>query len=177
MKMRLVLILLAVMLCLQVTPCFAQPFHANLSGTQEVPPVVSSGTGFCNALRDQPQAKLNVTCTYQGLSSPATAAHIHLGPPGVNGPVVFTLSLAPSSPIVSTWSGLTPANIADLLAGNFYVNIHTQVFPGGEIRGQLLSGEGPTPAAVPTMNGWGIFIFMIFLLLVSLHFIKKQRPT
>ena len=88
--------------------------------------------------------------------------------------MVFPLGL--SNPIVTTWNGLTPADIADLLAGNLYVNIHTPVFPAGEIRGQLLAGEGPTPAAVPTMNGWGIFVFMIFLLLISLHFIKKQRP-
>ncbi|MGZ5432752.1 MAG: CHRD domain-containing protein, partial [Thermoanaerobaculia bacterium] len=39
---------------------------------------------------------------------------------------------------VNTWSAMTPADVADLLAGNLYVNIHTAGRPAGEIRGQIL---------------------------------------
>ena len=84
---------------------------------------------------------LRWTVTYSGLSGPATGGHFH-GPamPGQNAPVVvpFTGSLA--SPI-SGEKILTPAQASDLLAGKWYVNLHTAANPGGEIRGQARMGQ------------------------------------
>ena len=51
--------------------------------------------------------------------------------------IVFDLG-DPRSPIVTTWSGMSPADVADLLAGNLYINIHASGRPEGEIRGQIL---------------------------------------
>jgi hypothetical protein len=110
-------------------------FVFHLSGNQEVPPSGSSARGGCYAQLDSVAARLALVCTHN--VADATIAHIHRGAAGVNGPIVFDLD-DPASPIEATWTGMTPADIADLLAGNFYLNIHTSGRPGGEIRGQIL---------------------------------------
>jgi hypothetical protein len=79
---------------------------------------------------------LTYNVTYEGLSGPAVAAHIH-GPaaPGANGPPVVPFANA-ASPITGT-ATLTDAQAADLAAGKWYVNVHTAANKGGEIRGQI----------------------------------------
>jgi hypothetical protein len=110
-------------------------FVFHLSGDQEVPPTDSTATGGCFGQLDTAASSLSLVCTHN-VAGPAIA-HIHRGAPGVNGPIAFDLG-DPSSPIEATWTGMTPAEIADLLAGNFYVNIHASGRPDGEIRGQIL---------------------------------------
>ena len=63
--------------------------------------------------------------------------HIHRGAPGVNGPIVFDLG-NPVSPVEAVWSGMTAGDVADLMAGNLYVNVHASGRPAGEIRGQVV---------------------------------------
>jgi hypothetical protein len=63
-------------------------------------------------------------------------AHIHIGFPGFDGPIEFPFSSF-TSPIVETWDSLTFSNVSTLLDGNYYVNIHSDSFPSGEIRGQI----------------------------------------
>jgi len=70
-----------------------------------------------------------------------TAAHVHSGVTGVNGPVVFALNGAAGS-YCGVSGRLSSAQVAALLAGGMYVNIHTAAFPGGEIRGQLQKDLG-----------------------------------
>ena len=74
--------------------------------------------------------------SFAGLSSAQTAAHIH-GPAhvGVNAPVLFNLG---SGAVSNATFAVTPAQVAQLKAGLFYFNVHTQNFPNGEIRGQIL---------------------------------------
>jgi CHRD domain len=78
---------------------------------------------------------------YAGLSGGATAAHFH-GPaaPDANGPVVVAVSVPTGAPqgAAEGQATLTDQQAADLLAGRWYVNIHTVANPGGEIRGQVL---------------------------------------
>ena len=109
---------------------------ATLSGASEVPPTASSATGTLQA--SITNDVLTWTVTYSGLSGPVTGAHFH-GPAmaGANAAVVvpFTGSLA--SPIKGT-ATLTAAQMADLMAGKWYVNLHTAASPGGEIRGQVM---------------------------------------
>ncbi|NUZ05493.1 CHRD domain-containing protein [Schlegelella sp. ID0723] len=109
---------------------------AQLSGTSEVPPVKTGGAGFLTATYEHNTRTLTWAATYSGLSGPATAAHFH-GPaePGQNAGVVVPFPSA-ASPIQGT-ATLTPAQEADLLAGRWYVNVHTAQNPGGEIRGQV----------------------------------------
>ena len=102
------------------------------------PGVASSGKGMATASLDTTTKTLTWTVDYSGLSGPATAAHIH-GPadPGANAGIVvpFTGNLA--SPIKGS-ATLTDAQIAQLEAGKWYVNIHTEANKPGEIRGQLV---------------------------------------
>jgi hypothetical protein len=110
-----------------------------LSGANEVPPTTSTGKGEANVSYDKATKKLAYKLTYSGLSGDATAAHFH-GPaaPGANAGVVIPIgSGAPPSPAEGS-ATLTDAQAADLLAGKWYVNVHTKANPGGEIRGQVM---------------------------------------
>lgn len=126
---------IAVVLSLSAASLSAQPFVFGLRGDQEVPPVGTTDSGGCFAQLDQLNAKVDITCVHNVTG--ATLMHFHRGAPGVNGPIVFDLG-NPTSPVVATWSGMTPADIADFLAGNLYINVHTAGRPAGEIRGQVL---------------------------------------
>jgi len=110
--------------------------NANLKGSQEVPANDTSGTGMAAATYDTASKLLKWTVTYAGLTGPATMAHIH-GPaePGKNAGVVIAFT-SPDSPITGS-ATLTDAQAADLLAGKYYVNVHTAANKSGEIRGQL----------------------------------------
>lgn len=108
-----------------------------LRGTQEVPPATTMGLGQMDAVLDRRSRQLRWKLNYSGLTGPATAAHLH-GPalPGANAGVVLPLPSATRSPSEGE-ATLSEAQVNDLLAGRWYVNVHTAAFPGGEIRGQL----------------------------------------
>jgi len=112
-----------------------QRFVFHLSADQEVPPGDSSARGGCYAQFNAGARELAIICSHN-VSSPAIA-HIHYGAPGAIGDVAFDLG-NPLSPIVATWTGMTPSDVTALLAGNLYVNIHASGRPEGEIRGQIL---------------------------------------
>lgn len=122
--------------CALALPALAQTtkFQAQMSGAQEVPPKQSGGTGTATATLNG--NTLEYTVEYTGLSGPTTAAHFHApAAPGANAPPVVPFS-PPTSPIKGT-ATLTDQQKADLIAGKWYVNVHTQQNPGGEIRGQM----------------------------------------
>ena len=110
-------------------------FVFHLSGDQEVPPVASAARGGCMGQLDAGAGTLALVCTHD-VELPAVM-HIHRGVAGENGPIVFDLG-DPRSPVEATWTGMTPADVADLLAGRLYVNVHAAGRPDGEIRGQML---------------------------------------
>jgi hypothetical protein len=113
-------------------------FHAMLSGAQEVPPVNAQGKGTAQLTLDTATKKLTWTVTYSGLTADAAAAHIH-GPAATGTNAGVVVNLAPNgvkNPIEGS-ATLTDAQIADLVAGKYYVNIHTAQNKGGEIRGQI----------------------------------------
>jgi CHRD domain len=123
-------------------------FKADLKPSSEVPPNTTTGSGSVTATFDSGTKVLSWNGTYSGMSGPVTAAHIH-GPAaaGQNAGVVFWISQKaaaqgqPAPPFPSPFSGsatLTDAQASDLMAGLYYVNIHTKANPGGELRGQLV---------------------------------------
>lgn len=118
-------------------PAFAEKLKATLNGKSEVPPNTSAGTGTADIDYDAASKKLTWKLSYTGLSGPATAAHFH-GPaePGKNAGVAVAIPNAGSNPAEGS-ATLTDAQAADLLAGKYYVNVHTAANPGGEIRGQV----------------------------------------
>jgi hypothetical protein len=118
-------------------PAFADKMKATLDGKSEVPANASAGTGTADLDYDPASKKLTWKLTYTGLSGPATAAHFH-GPAeaGKNAGVAVAIPNATASPAEGS-ATLTDAQAADLVAGKYYINIHTAANPGGEIRGQV----------------------------------------
>jgi hypothetical protein len=113
-------------------------FHATMNGKSEVPANQTAGTGEAQATLDTTSKVLTYTVTFANLTGPAAAAHFH-GPAaaGANAGVAVAIGgKGPTSPITGT-ATLTDAQITDLEAGMWYVNVHTAANPGGEIRGQV----------------------------------------
>jgi len=110
---------------------------ATLSGAAEVPPNTSAGMGQLQAEFDKATKTLRYTLRYSGLSGPVKAGHFH-GPAeaGKNAGVALGISNIGESPVQGR-AVLTAAQAADLLAGTWYVNLHTAANPGGEVRGQV----------------------------------------
>jgi hypothetical protein len=113
-------------------------YEAALSGSQEVPPAATSGTGMAEIEHDAATNKIRWRVTYSGLSGPVTGAHIH-GPAaaGQNAAVVVPFSGDLAKTPITGEATITPAQFGDFAAGLWYVNLHTAKFPGGEVRGQL----------------------------------------
>jgi hypothetical protein len=109
-----------------------------LSGAQENPAVTNDPAGgFARLVFDDVAKTLAFDLTATGVSpSLVTAAHIHRGAAGVNGPIVHSLSATGFTQVSGTIA-LSDADIADLRAGNFYINVHTTTNPGGAARGQI----------------------------------------
>jgi hypothetical protein len=115
---------------------------AALSTGAEVPPVTGAGKGMAELTLNDATKEISWKVTFDGLSGPAIAGHIH-GPADAtaNGGVVASLAASPpGTPLPSPIEGkatLTDAQVADVLAGKTYINLHTMQNKGGEIRGQI----------------------------------------
>jgi hypothetical protein len=111
---------------------------ADLEPSSEVPPRVSHGHGMLNATFDTSTKALQWTITYEDLSTPTTAAHFHgPAPVGQNAKIQIPIEKnALASPIKGS-ATLTDQQVLDLMAGQWYFNIHTVQNPMGEIRGQV----------------------------------------
>ncbi len=139
--LRAALALAAVFLiagCGMMTPSSsAVALTTQLRGANEVPPVPGNASGQVDAMLDKSTGVFKWQLSYSGLSGPATAGHFH-GPAmvGANAGIALPFTGAVSSPM-SGQATLTAAQMADLLAGKWYANIHTARYPGGEIRGQM----------------------------------------
>jgi CHRD domain len=110
------------------------------SGTNEVPPNASPGTGSGTVTLENFETTITVFMSFSGLTANAVAGHIHgPAPAGMNAPIIFNLSppASTSGSITPTSFNITPAQVADLKNSLNYFNIHTTTFPGGEIRGQI----------------------------------------
>jgi hypothetical protein len=118
-----------------------QSFKVTLTGAQQVPPVQTSATATADLSYDPATRVVTWSVTYSGLSGPATMAHFH-GPAaaGKNGPPVIWLT-AKGKPVENPIKGeatLTPEQAQQFSAGEWYINVHTQANPGGEVRGQVV---------------------------------------
>jgi hypothetical protein len=122
----------------EVNETVGNNFHASLLGSNEVPPADPDGAGTARiAINDA----TNQVCTDLEVRNLGlvTAAHIHEGRAGVNGPPVVTLD-APDDDDSDDCDTVDDA-LVDRLRHDpsaFYVNVHTSEFPNGAIRGQIV---------------------------------------
>lgn len=136
------------LVCLLVaTAAGAQTFGAVLTGSQERPPTTTNGWGNATFTLDPTHTNITVTITVANLISSITGAHIHEKSSGSDtGPIVegFTPTLSFNNGKLSGTMPIDPAVAARLIANpsNFYANVHTQQFPGGAIRGDIVPNSG-----------------------------------
>jgi hypothetical protein len=137
-------------------------YTAHLSGDQEVPPKETLATGQAIFQLNKEGTELSYKLIVANLED-LHMSHIHIAPPGTNGGVVVWLypSAPPAVMLPGTTNGIlatgtiTSASLVGALKGktlndlivkmnegNAYVNVHTMMNPGGEIRGQITGARG-----------------------------------
>jgi CHRD domain len=116
-------------------------FKVALTGAQQSPAVQTSGTGSASLTYDPTTRVVTWSISYSGLSGPVTMAHFH-GPAaaGANAGVQIWLSKqgAPADSPITGQATLTPDQAQQFTGGQWYINLHTQAHPGGEVRGQVM---------------------------------------
>ena len=117
-------------------------FRARLSPLPVSGRTVRTITGLGQVRATLDGNRLTVTGTYQGMSSPATAAHLHFGAPGRPGPLAQPLEVttSPEGEVTGT-AELTDQQVGALQAQSLYVQIHSEDNPAGELRGWIFSTE------------------------------------
>ena len=145
-----------------------QSFSATLSGGDEVPPTESNSTGTAKFQVTENNSQVSYWVNITGIKK-VNQAHIHNGTTGENGDIVVTLSKGKSAkgndrpPQIGFAGNITKddlqgplkdKDISDLVslmsAGNAYVNVHTDKYPDGAIRGQVTSGSASTDTSAST---------------------------
>lgn len=111
---------------------------AELLASSEVPPKDSQGHGTLDGSYDTSSKLLQWKVTYADLTGAASMAHFHgPAPVGKNSGVMIPIDASKLPSPIEGSATLTDAQAHDLLAGNWYFNVHTAKNPGGEIRGQV----------------------------------------
>lgn len=145
-----------------------QSFSATLSGGDEVPPTESNSTGTAKFQVNENNSQVSYWVNITGIKK-VNQAHIHNGTSGENGDIVATLSKGKIAkgddrpPQIGFAGNITKddlqgplkdKDISDLVslmsAGNAYVNVHTDKYPDGAIRGQVTSGSASTDTSAST---------------------------
>lgn len=113
---------------------FAVDVKVHLSGANEVPPVTTTASGD-GTISISDDGAVSGSVTTNGIE--ATAAHIHLGAAGKNGPVVVPFTKDGNTFKAPAGAKLNAEQMKAFKAGDLYFNVHSAAHPGGEIRAQL----------------------------------------
>jgi hypothetical protein len=121
-----------------------RPFSTTLTGSAEVPgPGDADASGTASITLNQGQGEVCFSLAWENIDGTVVAAHIHEAPVGVAGPVVVPLFVDSSFSGTGSFSDCVAGVSEELLKdirqnpAEYYVNIHSTVFPAGAIRGQL----------------------------------------
>ncbi len=167
-QLRITYVLAAMILAAMLnTPALAEPHHAKLQGFQEVPVVVTEGSGHFEMNIAPDDASFDFELRYEGIEGGAIQqAHIHVGQKNANGGIVVFLCTnltppagVPTPPpcpdppgivtgtrtsadvLAQTTQGISAGELSAVLTavrkGKAYANVHSTASPGGEIRGQI----------------------------------------
>jgi hypothetical protein len=108
--------------------------NVNLSGSEEVPPLNVPGSGS-GTLRVAEDGTITGSVTTKDVEG--TMAHIHRGAKGQNGPVIVPLTKSGDTYTAPAGAKLSEADQQAFREGRLYVNVHSDRYKGGEVRGQL----------------------------------------
>jgi hypothetical protein len=137
--------LLAAFVASGATPAFAQArkeFRARLSTVPIDVAMQATVTGRGSATGVLTGTRLSITGTFTNLKSPATVARVHLAPKGLRGPSVFDLQVTSgTSGTIAGVFDLTPAQVEALTNSRFYIQLHSEKAPEGNLWGWLLPQE------------------------------------
>jgi hypothetical protein len=161
----LVFSLMGVCLALSTVRADILTFGVELDGFQEVPPNSSPGVGDAELTLDTSSGYVNIAAlggSYQDLLGNSSAVSIN-GPAGygTNAAVLLVLTLASPGTTSGTFSGngtLSGANITAMIDTNTYINLRSNVYPSGEIRGQIVLIPEPTSAALVCLGLAALFV-------------------
>ena len=167
------------------TPQTIIPFTVFLTGDEENPAVTTTGTAS-GAISIE-GSNFNYHISFSGLSAPAIAAHLHGAANATNNATVL-FPLNGASGTEGTLSGtqvLTPDQLADIINGESYINIHTTNNPGGEIRSQVLplhipvtlTGAAEVPPVTPSGSGTASLTLIGNQLLYSVSYSGLSGPA
>ena len=146
-------------------------FHSFLTGDQEVPPVSTNAVGLAHISFNPIMDVLSYQIITVGLNDSLTGAHLHLGEPGISGPVIVDLSESDTLNSFLLTGEIDQVMIPDslmkyLLTSNIYINLHTAPNPDGVIRGHMrrylwegfthsMDGMQEIPSVVTSAKGGG----------------------
>ncbi len=203
-RQGMALLTLISLLSMYLEPLNAQIkiYTGTLSGLNEVPPVMTPGTGQVTLTLNTAAQTMRIQVTFTNLGSTTTMAHVHCcALPGNNGGVATMLPSLSSFPVGvtsgsldqtlnlldvmsysgtfltnhgGTAAGASAALEAGLDAGQAYFNIHTQNNAGGEIRANL---QLLPAAAIPTLSTWGLLALIMLLLITGLSILKYRAQA
>lgn len=128
--------------------------------------VVSRATAGATLTLDRATGMLSGQLSMVAYEIAPTAAHIHIGAPGTNGPIIlsFIVNTLAGNGVLPPGAALTPAQVDAFDAGQLYISVQTNAYPQGELRGQVggrvgytvwLSGEQTVPPLDSTGSGTG----------------------
>ncbi|PHI36216.1 hypothetical protein CBQ28_15595, partial [Pseudoalteromonas sp. GCY] len=140
-------------------------FELMLSGKQEVPMNTSMQTASATVELDENLMQFRATLDYSNVEG-FSAAHIHDGDLGANGDVAFAFEASDDNKVSIPITDLSEDLIEDMLDGDWYINLHTEAFPNGELRAQIvpdtvsvitfkLDGSQQVPMNESSATGYG----------------------
>ncbi|MES2652049.1 MAG: CHRD domain-containing protein [Bacteroidota bacterium] len=147
-------IIIALILLLSVSACkkkdkepedLKKKAHVMLSGSQEVPANSSTGTGMADIVYDPVKKTITYSFTWQLGSTVATTTNMHFHGAEDGSDIKSSVVVIGITGFTTVSSGsmsgetrvLTDAEVNQLLAGKWYLNIHSSTVPGGELRGNI----------------------------------------
>jgi len=139
-----------IVLCPQA---YAQTVYStNLTGPKQVPPNTSPGTGTGNVTLQPDGKSIQINLTFSNLLGTQTNAHIH-GPAAPGDTNAIIVVIPNGSPVNNYSATLNPQQIQWLQTNLLYLDVHSTVYPDGEIRGQLLPMGNAAPTPAPSCAG------------------------
>ena len=161
-------------------------FTAQMSASQETPPVSNvdmNAFGNVTVVLDTVNNTASFVWSVQNLGASAIIlSHIHEAPAGVAGPVRIDSGISPANPIAVvngsasfSKAGIvtTAAQISAIVAnpGGFYFNVHSNLNPGGVVRGQLVRQAATIPGGAPTLSEWGAILMGLLIVGACVFFL------